>query len=130
MVCWKPTTLWLLIALSPVITFGQTAELLPDDQSVTSVVDFYIQQSLQTKKLIAANPASDATLLRRTTLDLVGRIPTGSEARTYSASTATDKRLQMVKRLMQSPGFLQHQVVIPIFELVPVGLPWIIDPPC
>ena len=110
MVCWKPTTLWLLIALSPVITFGQTAELLPDDQSVTSVVDFYIQQSLQTKKLIAANPASDVTLLRRTTLDLVGRIPTGSEARTYSASTATDKRLQMVKRLMQSPGFLQHQV--------------------
>ncbi len=54
--------------------------------------------------------SDDAGFLRRVMLDLAGRIPTAHEARDYVASKAMDKRIKMVDRLLQSAGFIQHQV--------------------
>ena len=53
--------------------------------------------------------ADDATLIRRLTLDLAGRIPTAAESRAFVGSTDPDKRARLVDRLMASAGFVRHQ---------------------
>ncbi|HEX8204230.1 MAG TPA: DUF1549 domain-containing protein, partial [Isosphaeraceae bacterium] len=55
-----------------------------------------------------ASPADDATIIRRLTLDLAGRIPTAAESRAYLESTDPRKRVRLVDRLMASPGFVRH----------------------
>ena len=64
---------------------------------------------LAKEAVTAAPEADDATLVRRLTLDLVGRIPTAAEVRAYVESTDPDKRARLVDRLMASPGFVRHQ---------------------
>src|SRR5437763_15911363 len=78
-------------------------------QPVQQVVDQFVDARLQQDGVKAAAQADDANLLRRLTLDLVGRIPTVAETRTFVASTDPDKRVQLVDRLLASPGFVRHQ---------------------
>ena len=54
--------------------------------------------------------ADDATLVRRLTLDLAGRIPTAAESRAFVESTDPEKTVRLVDRLMASPGYVRHQV--------------------
>ncbi len=56
-----------------------------------------------------APPADDATLLRRLTLDLAGRIPTAAESRAFPSRTDPEKTVRLVDRLMGSPGYVRHQ---------------------
>src|SRR5262245_10460247 len=84
-------------------------ELLPPDRPIPEAVDAYIDARLEQEKVAAAAETDDAGLLRRLTLDLVGRIPTDAEVRAYTESTAPDKRVALVDRLMASPGFVRHQ---------------------
>jgi hypothetical protein len=79
-------------------------------QPVEQVVDHFLDARLDQEGVKPAAQADDANLLRRLTLDLVGRIPTVAETRAYLASTDPDKRVQLVDRLLASPGFLRHQV--------------------
>jgi hypothetical protein len=90
---------------------GQTpSDLLPPDKPIPEVVDHYIDAALKEAGIAPAPQADDATLVRRLTLDLVGRIPTAAEVQAYVSSTAPDKRAELVDRLMASPGFQRHQV--------------------
>jgi hypothetical protein len=50
-----------------------------------------------------APQADDAELVRRTYLDLVGRVPTVAEVREYLNDKAGDKRTRLVDRLLASP---------------------------
>src|SRR5690606_31850255 len=56
-----------------------------------------------------APQADDSALLRRMTLDIVGRIPTAAEAQAYATAPEPDKRTIQVDRLMASPGFARQQ---------------------
>ena len=85
------------------------AELLPPDRPIAEVVDHYIDETLRKEGVKPAPPADDATLIRRLTLDLAGRIPTAAESRAYRRSTDPDKTVRLVDRLMASPGFVRHQ---------------------
>lgn len=105
------TALLLMVLLLSEMVQGQQEEtLLPADRPIPEVVDFYVERSLQEIELSSAKQATDSALLRRTTLDLVGRIPTVYEAQNYLKSEATDKRTELVDRLLASPGYRQHQV--------------------
>ena len=105
------TALLLMVLLLSEMVQGQQEEtLLPADRPISEVVDFYVERSLQEIELSCAKQATDSALLRRTTLDLVGRIPTVYEAQNYLKSEATDKRTDLVDRLLASPGYRQHQV--------------------
>jgi hypothetical protein len=84
-------------------------ELLPAERSIEEVVDHYVEARLTKEGITPAASASDANLVRRLTLDLVGRIPTVAEAKAYIDSAGPQKRSQLVKRLMESPGFLRYQ---------------------
>jgi len=94
-----------LIAIQPV----SGADLLPPEICLEVVVDHYVDVGLTSAGAKAAAEADDATLVRRVTLDLIGRIPTAAEARAFIESSDPDKRTKLVDRLIESPGFARHQ---------------------
>jgi hypothetical protein len=105
--------------LRPAIAFGTlllavipatwAADLLPADRPIGEAIDQYLEQALRKESVKPAPAADDATILRRLTLDLAGRIPTASEARVYLDSTDQEKERRLIDRLMASAGFVRHQ---------------------
>ena len=84
-------------------------DLLPADTEIVHVIDHYVQQHLVTAGVAAVEPADDLTLLRRTTLDLAGRVPTPVERVWFMSQPEPDRRHLLVDRLMNSPDFDFHQ---------------------
>jgi hypothetical protein len=89
---------------------ARAGELLPADRPIALAVDHYLELVLKAERVTPAPDADQATLVRRLTLDLAGRIPTAAESRAYVESTDPAKRAQLVDRLIASPGFALHQV--------------------
>jgi hypothetical protein len=99
-----------LAAFLIIATAAAGADLLSGDRRIEEVVDHFISQALKKAAVTPAPAADDATLVRRLTLDLAGRIPTAAEARAYIDSTDRDKRVHLVDRLMAAQSFARHQV--------------------
>jgi hypothetical protein len=78
-------------------------------QPIEKVIDQQIDAAISEAGVTPADQADDATVIRRLTLDLVGRIPTSGEVDAYTKSTESDKRTKLVDRLIASPGFARHQ---------------------
>lgn len=58
---------------------------------------------------IPMSPLSDdSEFLRRVTLDVTGRLPTLEETREFLGSMQSDKRSQLVDRLVDSPDYAEH----------------------
>ncbi len=85
------------------------ADLPSADLPIQQVIDQFVQQRLDAEKIVAAPQADDANLLRRTMLDVAGRIPTSDEAKVFVANGAATKRVELVDRLLASPDFVWHQ---------------------
>jgi len=85
-------------------------------EPIPTVIDRYIDAAIADANVTASEQADDATIIRRLTLDLVGRIPTTHEVDEYVQSTDPDKRAKLVDRLMVSPGFVRHQAAM--FEVM------------
>jgi hypothetical protein len=83
--------------------------LPPADKAIPEVVDHYLDAELKKAGVTPARPASNATLVRRLTLDLAGRVPTLAETRAFVESKDKDKTARLVDRLMASPAFVRHQ---------------------
>jgi hypothetical protein len=96
-----------LAGLLPAIALSE--ELLPAERVIEEVVDHYIEARLAKEGITPAPPAGDANLVRRLTLDLVGRVPTVAEVKAYVESGDPQKRTQLVERLMASSGFVRYQ---------------------
>jgi uncharacterized protein DUF1549/uncharacterized protein DUF1553 len=104
-----PILLMVLAAWTDGRAGADEAGLLPADRPIEQIVDHYIDAGLKKNGVQPAAPADDAAILRRTTLDLAGRIPTMDELAGYLADTRPDKRQRLVDRLMASPDFIRHQ---------------------
>ncbi len=52
--------------------------------------------------------ADDGAFLRRASLDVIGRIPSVSETRRFLRDPASDKREQLIERLLDSPGYVSN----------------------
>jgi hypothetical protein len=76
-----------------------------DAPRLASTIDAALAKHWKARNLTPAPVADDATFLRRLTLDLVGRIPTRAEATAFAADRRPDKRVQAVRRLMESPEY-------------------------
>jgi hypothetical protein len=100
----------LVLIVLPAI--ASAAELLPPDVPIENAIDHYIDAALKEAKIKPASPADDATLLRRLTLDLNGRISTPWELDHYLTDKNSDKKIKLVDRLMASPAFVRHQALV------------------
>lgn len=90
-------------------TAAPSADLLPADKPVELVIDQLVDSAIAAAGVTPAPQADDSTLVRRLTLDLVGRIPTPGEVDDYVRSSDPQKRARLVDRLIASPGFARHQ---------------------
>ncbi|MCA9163337.1 MAG: DUF1549 domain-containing protein, partial [Planctomycetales bacterium] len=63
---------------------------------------------LATLRIPVSPPADDATLLRRVTLDLTGRLPSEAEVRAYLADASPDKYPRLVDRLLSTEAFTDY----------------------
>lgn len=84
------------------------AELVAPDFTIERAIDHYIQARLTERQAQPAPAADDCTLIRRTSLDLQGRIPTAAETKKFVESTESDKRVKLVDALLASPDFPYH----------------------
>jgi hypothetical protein len=100
-----------LLALFALAMPVAAAELLPADRPVAEVVDQYVDARLSKTGVTPASQVDDYTLIRRTMLDLVGRIPTPRETREFVESKDSRKREKLVDRLMASPAFVRYQAI-------------------
>jgi len=76
---------------------------------IAPLIDHYIDAAIAEAGVTPAEQADDETLIRRVTLDLVGRIPTTGEVNDYVQSSNPRKRAALVDRLMEAPAFARHQ---------------------
>lgn len=65
--------------------------------------DFWARNSITPAPI-----ADDAEFLRRLSLDLIGRIPTASEARSFIENKDPDKRTKKIEELLGKSGYLNH----------------------
>lgn len=86
----------------------QAGDLLSAETEITVAIDHYVQEHLTTAGVATVGLADDLVVLRRTTLDLAGRVPTSVEQDWYQQQPATERRRLLVERLMQSPDFEFH----------------------
>jgi hypothetical protein len=88
---------------------ARAADLPPESAAIEAVVDPLIDSAITEAGITPAPQADDATLVRRLTLDLVGRIPTTAEVDAFTTSKSPTRRVELVDRLLASPGFARHQ---------------------
>jgi hypothetical protein len=81
-----------------------------DAQALAARIDKYIADGWNAAHAEPAPPADDAEFLRRAYLDLVGRIPSVTEARTFLKDNRPDKRERLVEKLLDSPRYVTHFV--------------------
>jgi hypothetical protein len=84
------------------------ADATRDAQPLAERIDKHLRERFAAAKVEPAPLADDAEFLRRVTLDLIGRIPTVPEVRTFLDDPSPDKRRRLVDRLLASPGYVNH----------------------
>ena len=89
--------------------YGADGPLLPPETPIEKAIDHYIGRQLKADGVKPAPQAQQSTVIRRTMLDLVGRIPASVEVREYLKEKDPQKRAKLVERLMASPEYIEHQ---------------------
>ena len=79
-----------------------------DARALSARIDQILTERWAKDKVTPAELADDAEFMRRVYLDLTGRIPRASEARAFLADTSADKRVKLVEKLLDSPGYVTH----------------------
>jgi hypothetical protein len=73
--------------------------------SAAADIDRLVASVLTANKQTLNAPATDEQFLRRIYLDAAGRVPTATEASTFLASNAPDKRAKLIDELLFSSGY-------------------------
>jgi hypothetical protein len=105
---WRSSAICLVLVLAPASgALGQ--ETAPDDvQRLADAIDRFIAARWNESGVQPSLPANDEEFLRRTYLDVAGKIPTVSEARTFLDDPAPNKRRVLIDRLVDTPAYIRH----------------------
>lgn len=71
-------------------------------------IDDLVWKKLQSLGITPSAPCDDAKFLRRVHLDLIGRIPTPEEARSFLKDKTPDKRARLIDDLLERPEYGDH----------------------
>ncbi|HVR73872.1 MAG TPA: DUF1549 and DUF1553 domain-containing protein [Planctomycetota bacterium] len=74
----------------------------------TSFLDRLVGEKLEKLGILPSEPAGDATFLRRAHIDVIGRLPTPAETRSFLADPSSGKREALVDRLLERPEYADH----------------------
>jgi hypothetical protein len=92
----------------------------PDDaRRLAARIDEMVEARLAQARVRPGDPADDAAILRRLSLDLVGKVAPVSDVRRFLADPSSDKRARAVDRLLDSPGYVNHFTNIWVGLLMP-----------
>jgi hypothetical protein len=72
-----------------------------------SFIDRLVNQKLEKLRIEPSSRCTDEEFLRRATIDLVGLLPTEAEYEEFTQTMTTDKRQQLVDRLLEREEFNQ-----------------------
>ncbi len=73
--------------------------------TVNNVIDEKAYAHFKRLGLFPSEPCSDSEFLRRASLDTIGVLPTGEEARAFLADTDPKKREKLIERLLAHPAW-------------------------
>jgi hypothetical protein len=85
-----------------VIPLGAEVGKLPPSRNF---IDDAVFANLKDLGIPPSPICDDATFLRRSALDVAGRLPTEEESRTFFANTSADRREQWVETLLNGPDY-------------------------
>lgn len=71
-------------------------------------VDELVFKKLRELGLPPSDRADDATFLRRSTIDIAGRLPSAEEAKAFLTKSDPEKRIEWVNGLLDSPGYAEY----------------------
>lgn len=84
-------------------------ELPPAVDGRTNPVDRLLDADMAKNQVARPEPVSDAVFLRRVSLDLVGLLPTPDALNAFAADTTADKRLRVVRKLLDNDvAYAEH----------------------
>lgn len=91
--------------------YQQSTAGLKDPERVLAAagrIDELVQARLTQKGITPSPACSDAVFVRRVYLDVIGRIPTAEEARTFLADTSSGRRAALIDQLLAHRDFADY----------------------
>lgn len=87
----------------PFVYFDSKPDFQWVQQPEQNWIDRLVDNKLKQFQINASSVCDDSTFLRRTSLDVLGRLPTGEETKAFLASTDANKRAHWIDRLLERP---------------------------
>jgi len=72
-------------------------------------IDALVEKKLKTKGLTANEIASEEQFLRRTSLGIIGRVPSVEETGNFLKNPESGKKNRLIDQLLDHPGYVSHQ---------------------
>src|SRR5688572_18322998 len=91
------------LVIGPVVSAAEPATKDAGTQALAAKIDRHIEVGWDKAKVTPAAKSSDAEFVRRVYLDLVGRIPTVAEVRSFLKDQSPNKREKLVDQLLANP---------------------------
>lgn len=87
------------------VPLGAAVDNLP---TPNNLIDELVFKKLKSVGMPPSELSDDATFLRRTAVDIAGRLPTAAEARDFQSNTNADKRVQWIESLLASSDYADN----------------------
>ena len=79
-----------------------------DALALARKIDDFVAERWKAGKAVPAEPADDATFIRRASLDIAGKIPAVADLHEFLDDTSAEKRSRLVERLLDSPAYVMN----------------------
>jgi hypothetical protein len=76
--------------------------------AIAALIDRHLAKDWEARGIVPAEAADDAEFVRRAYLDLIGRAPKASEARSFIEDKSPKKRAALVEHLLKMPGHANY----------------------